>query len=66
VEKPPKTALVLAEPMFAIALLFRAMAIALEASRLLWLEPMALFRDARLGSRPGTRRFYFDVRIGDS
>jgi hypothetical protein len=52
--------------MFTFALFFRAVAIGLETSRLLWLEPMALFRHARLGSRPGARRFYFDVRIGGS
>jgi hypothetical protein len=52
--------------MFAFALFLRAVAIALDATRLLWLEPMALFRQARVGSRPGARRFYFDVRIGGS
>jgi hypothetical protein len=53
-------------PMFAFALFFRALAVGLETSRLLWLEPMTLFSQARGGSRPGTRRFYFDVRIGGS
>jgi hypothetical protein len=52
--------------MFAFALFFRAVAIAFEASRLLWLEPLALFRHARVGSRPKPHRFYFDVRIGGS
>jgi hypothetical protein len=41
-------------------------AAALETSRSLWLEPLALFRPARPLSRPGARRFYFDIRIGDS
>jgi len=52
--------------MFTFAIFFRAIAVALEASRLLWLEPLGLFRHARPLSRPGQRRFYFDVRIGGS
>jgi hypothetical protein len=52
--------------MFTFAIFFRAVAATLETSRLLWLEPLALLGPARPLSRPGARRFYFDVRIGVS
>src|SRR4051812_14174745 len=51
---------------FGSAFFFRAVALALESSRLLWLEPLAGLWHARPESHSGPRRFYFDIRIGGS
>jgi hypothetical protein len=52
--------------MFIFAFFFHVVALALESSRPLWLEPLARLWHARPESHSGTPRFYFDIRIGGS